>query len=319
MLEVPADFSTIQSAINAACDGSEVVVAPGAYAEHLSFGGKSITLRSSHGPEVTTIDGQGTGPVILLMGDEIHAVVDGFAIAHGSGSGARIVGGSPTFVNCHFRENAAELGAGLICHDSTLAVSGCTFTGNIGIDGNGGVFATQSTVTVTDCVFNSNQGALLVGAIGVADCSATITNCVFAFNQGGLLGGAVFGDNSTLANCLFISNQAAFGSAIICANDSLIVNCTFFGNTGNNLIQTNDDTTVTNCILRKNGPVPFGGYSPTVTYSNVQGGYPGPGVSRHRSGDRFHGIARRSRRRRVRRHPRPAPAAVSGGSMPRGL
>ena len=65
VLEVPAVYPTIQSAINAACDGAEVVVSPGTYFERINLGGKAIIVRSTGGPEVTTIDAQGTGSSAL--------------------------------------------------------------------------------------------------------------------------------------------------------------------------------------------------------------------------------------------------------------
>ena len=49
--------------INAAINGDEVVVAPGANIETINFFGKAITLRDSGGPEVTVIDGDGLATV----------------------------------------------------------------------------------------------------------------------------------------------------------------------------------------------------------------------------------------------------------------
>ena len=44
---VPADYPTIQSAINASTDGDEIVVSPGTYVENIHFDGKNIILRST--------------------------------------------------------------------------------------------------------------------------------------------------------------------------------------------------------------------------------------------------------------------------------
>lgn len=43
-IHVPADYSTIQAAINAASNGDTIVVAPGTYQENINFQGKAITL-----------------------------------------------------------------------------------------------------------------------------------------------------------------------------------------------------------------------------------------------------------------------------------
>ena len=50
-------YCFIQTAINAGVDTDEVVVAPGIYFERIDFLGKAITVRSSDGPAVTSIDG----------------------------------------------------------------------------------------------------------------------------------------------------------------------------------------------------------------------------------------------------------------------
>jgi hypothetical protein len=55
-INVPADQPTIQSAINAASNGDTVVVAPGTYTENINFLGKAITVESSKGAKVTTIN-----------------------------------------------------------------------------------------------------------------------------------------------------------------------------------------------------------------------------------------------------------------------
>ena len=46
VLLVPADFSTIQDAIEASESGDSVLVSPGFYQENINFEGKSITVSS---------------------------------------------------------------------------------------------------------------------------------------------------------------------------------------------------------------------------------------------------------------------------------
>jgi len=86
-INVPADQGTIQAGIDAAVNpGDEVVVAPGTYVEAINFLGKAITLRSSGGAAVTTIDGGAAGTVVTCTTSETSTtVLDGFTITNGSG------------------------------------------------------------------------------------------------------------------------------------------------------------------------------------------------------------------------------------------
>src|SRR5690348_7053530 len=83
-INVPADQPTIQAAINAAQPGDTVLVAPGTYFENINFQGKSITVASSSGPEVTTIDGGNLDTVVNFPPEAgAGATLRGFTITHG--------------------------------------------------------------------------------------------------------------------------------------------------------------------------------------------------------------------------------------------
>ena len=95
---VPADFPTIQDAIAASADDDRVIVAPGLYAERIDLLGRNVTVMSSGGPAVTTIDGLAGTAVIIGPGGTLQ----GFTITNGSasfgagtevrGTGSRIIG-----------------------------------------------------------------------------------------------------------------------------------------------------------------------------------------------------------------------------------
>ena len=46
IINVPADYTTIQSGINAAADTDTVLVQPGIYVENINYNGKLITVGS---------------------------------------------------------------------------------------------------------------------------------------------------------------------------------------------------------------------------------------------------------------------------------
>lgn len=155
-IHVPWEFQTIQSAVEAAKEGCTIVVAPGVYVENLDFKGKSITVKSSHGPEVTVIDGgQPRDPdygsvVTFQSGEGLLSRLEGFTITNGTGSmgwggGIYCSGASPTITNNIIRENSVGnkwfggLGGGIFCHDSSAVITGNTITRNYSHFGGGGI------------------------------------------------------------------------------------------------------------------------------------------------------------------------------------
>ena len=216
ILHVPGDFPTIQEAIDAAVDGDEVEVHPGTYNETINLLGKTITVRSSDGPEVTIIDAQQTGTVVTCnSGEGPDTVLEGFTITGGTGTdpgGGDLVGGgmynsgsSPTVANCTFSGNGAGFGGGMInASGSNPTVTGCTFNNNLaGVAGGGMVNSSESNPTVTNCTFTANSAG---GGGGMYNRSSspTVTNCTFsgntAFGGGGMYN--LFGSSPTVINCI---------------------------------------------------------------------------------------------------------------------
>ncbi|MBI4617670.1 MAG: hypothetical protein HY720_28925 [Planctomycetes bacterium] len=146
VLRVPSSFPTIQAALDAAGDGSVVLVAPGTYSgpgnRDLSFGGRSASVVSEEGQAVTTIDAGGTDEephraFVLSGGDGRDVAIRGFTMTGGNaggGYGGAILcprGASPTIGDCLFLANRALSGGAIAAQDgASPAISGCEFRSN---------------------------------------------------------------------------------------------------------------------------------------------------------------------------------------------
>ncbi|MGI4829094.1 MAG: Ig-like domain repeat protein [Janthinobacterium lividum] len=87
-IRVPADQPSIQAGINAANAGDTVLVAPGTYNENIDFKGKAITVTSSGGAAVTTIDGGVEDATVAFRNAESRSSVLSNLTITGGGNGS---------------------------------------------------------------------------------------------------------------------------------------------------------------------------------------------------------------------------------------
>lgn len=79
-----ADFTTIGAALAVAEDGDTILVAPGTYREQIDFGGRTVRIESTGGPEVTTLDAErGGANIVATNGENAGTAVVGFTLANG--------------------------------------------------------------------------------------------------------------------------------------------------------------------------------------------------------------------------------------------
>lgn len=120
---VPAQYPTIQDALDAAVNGDEIRVARGIYFEHVDFHDKRVVLVSLEGASRTVIDAQGTGAAVRIAGGQgPETVLEGFTLRNGfgdfsnPGGGLLLVGCSPVIRANRVQENTSNFANGGAIH-----------------------------------------------------------------------------------------------------------------------------------------------------------------------------------------------------------
>jgi len=286
VINVPSPQApTITVAINIASSGDEIVVAPGTYFESVSLNGKTLTIRSSEGPEVTVIDGLGQfqSVVRIISGEGPATLIEGFTIRNGVATapapGNR--GGaiycnltSPTIRNCILVNNTAGIGGAFYSNGGSPKILECTFIDNQTVSsGDGGaILANNSIVTLTDCEFVGNSSARHGGAIqGNGSTRMDVVRCEFVANVANNNGGAIDigsgGAAYLFQACRFIANTSgALGGAVQVASatgtNQVFINCLFRSNQGGTnggALNVAGRVELTNCTVVNNAASGNGG------------------------------------------------------------
>jgi hypothetical protein len=233
----PADHASIQSAINAANNGDEIVVQPGRYRETLNFLGKSITVRSDRGPADTVVFLEGETRIVLLNGD---STLRGFTIT----GGMQRIGGGIYVTD----------GAQAVIEDNVIENNTARWNGVLPGAGGGIAVDLSSDPVITRNVIRGNlaEGDTLGvygygGGIHLADyTTATITNNVVADNRATAAGGGIYlgitgaGYSTTVTNNTIVGNRAGQdGSTILPEGGGIEVYDGFSGPIRNGLIADN--------------------------------------------------------------------------------
>lgn len=210
-LHVPAEYQTIQAAVNAAVDGDTILMADGTYTgsgnRDVDLQAKALTVISENGPEACIIDCQGAHQNDHRAFQMLTATSDPVFL-----SGLKIING-------YMPGMTPELygGAIIVSETATVVIENCIFANNYSTHGGAIYCNSNSAVTVTACVFQDNS-AFSGGAIrGEIASDTIISHCQFQ-NNNAEIGGAVcvfpISTAMVITHSVFMGGTAVHGGGI---------------------------------------------------------------------------------------------------------
>lgn len=231
-LHYPGAAPSIQATIDAAGATDVVLIAEGIYHEAFDLSGKSLAVLSHGGPSTAIIDGTGvTGSLCrAVSGETPSAIVHGIAFRNGvsgsphgrgmtAGGAVYCVGASPTFSDCRFDANAADVGGAAFGSASYGTFDGCTFNGNAANVDGGALHWEWGGGSAIGCEFLANAAGRNGGAVHVLEGESRLDGCTIEGNVAEHFGGGVActyeppepGPATTLTGCQLSLNTAGLG------------------------------------------------------------------------------------------------------------
>lgn len=273
---VPSQYSTIQSAINASLNHDTILVQPGSYFENLNFRGKNIVLTSRYYQNndysfIHTTIINGSTPqypdsgscVIICSNEDSTAVLQGFSITGGTGTKWTDEHGAGLY-----REGGGILiqyAKPVIQHN--IIHGNQTPSGGVSSTGGGGVRIGDSYPRFLNNVITNNTGRYGAGIVLNYTGGEYRNNIVYK-NYGSLDYGAGSG--------LWINGS--FSRPVLVENNTIAFNTALSGTAG--VYSFGAPATLRNNIVWGNmavSSVQISGSGLTVRYCNVQGGFSGAG------------------------------------------
>ena len=209
-IHVPADAPTIQTAIDYAVDGDEIVVEPGVYYENIHFRGKRVYVRSLSDRNWavinnTVIDGASRGSVVTFAGTEWiprdfrpRAELAGFTLQNGSaedGGGVNANQAAAVIRSCRIQHNwASRYGGGIFNLNHDGAVYSCYIVENLAGVAGGGISDNSASpgADFFSCLIEGNVAPRGGGSYF----SGALEHCTITNNRAELEGGGTYGDGA---------------------------------------------------------------------------------------------------------------------------
>ncbi len=245
ILQVPADYGTIQEALDVAADGDTVLVAPGEYviSSPLNFNRfhdpldvtspplKDLELRSEDGADATVIrmsetpDDPGEASVFLFeKGESNRSIVEGFTVTGGRG---RVVANS----DCFFCFGPQRLGGGFLIRErSSIRIAACRITGgSTRLEPNtfhsgGGLYVENSTLELVNSEVSGHIGDTSA-AIFAVNAGVSFDGVRILANHNRQWGAIVTLSNSSVAihDCLVADNFSSGGGLHVWSGESVTI------------------------------------------------------------------------------------------------
>ncbi|MBN1352602.1 right-handed parallel beta-helix repeat-containing protein [candidate division KSB1 bacterium] len=261
IINVPASYNTIQSAINYANNGDTILVAAGIYYENINFKGKAIIVKSEAGPEATIIDGSQAGSVVTFSsGEDTTSVISGFTITNGKaqyGAGIYICdGSSPKIINNIITMNIIEQqhtsgGCGIIVFGGNAVIRNNEISyNNGGGDGGGIAILNANSIVIEKNVIKGNTGRTGGGIMLVSSEYALIKRNLIVKN---------------------ISYDAAVAGVYLLSGNGYFVNNTVDSNIGGDIagVYNRSNIFIINNIISNNNAFGLGRSENLNSYNNV--------------------------------------------------
>jgi len=259
IIDVPAEYATIQLGVDAAVTGDKVLVAAGTYVENVVVDNKDIEIEGNPAnPATVTIQGDGTDAVVTFINGGT-TTMDGFTITNGAGRA-----GIPSVFTLH-APSSGRYGGGIFCYQSSPTLNNLVITGNSlarsgNFGGSGAAIYIGNVCTVTiggsnTSITGNTSDTYRGGAICIDDSDVTIqgaggggSKVFITGNSGGNYGGGIAVYNSTLT----LEQVSITGNSVTGPN----------GRGGGNYYHST--------VVTKNGGVTISGNSAIVSGNNEQ-------------------------------------------------
>jgi len=239
-LRVPADYPTIQAAINAASvlTSDTVLVSNGVYNESVNFNGKALLLTSANGPTKTFINA-----ITFSSGETTNSVVSGFTITNG---GISVSFSSPTIISNEF----INCGDAVNCYFSSPNIIGNFMTGG---SGAAVYLGGAGTALIQGNIIQNNGGGIGMNSSG----SPTVVNNLIQYNNGDAISGVNGSDVNIIQNVIAYNSGSAVSFLVPSGNRGPVaVNNTMVGNSyGISISGYDGSSEIINNIIVGNGAV----------------------------------------------------------------